>query len=167
MRTDALVLGAGIVGVSVALHLQARGRSVVLVDRRGAGEETSFGNGGLIQREGVCPYGFPRDIGTLLRIGLNRSIDARYHASALFELAPFLWQYWKNSGKPHKDRFLCFKNGYHGDTLGACSVSGVSRFQAVFEPLLFPVLRGPCPDSYRFAEPTNNHDQPQFLGDTR
>jgi len=97
MRTDAVVLGAGIVGVSVALHLQARGRSVVLVDRRGAGEETSFGNGGLIQREGVYPYGFPRDIGTLLRIGLNRSVDARYHASALFELAPFLWQYWKNS----------------------------------------------------------------------
>ena len=97
MRTDALVLGAGIIGVSVALHLQARGRSVVLLDRRGAGEETSFGNGGLIQREGVVPYGFPRDIGTLLRIGLNRSIDARYHVSALFELAPFLWQYWKNS----------------------------------------------------------------------
>ena len=38
------------VGVSVALHLQRRGRDVVLVDRRGAGEETSYGNAGLIQR---------------------------------------------------------------------------------------------------------------------
>ncbi|HTP62504.1 MAG TPA: FAD-dependent oxidoreductase, partial [Burkholderiales bacterium] len=36
MKTDALVLGAGIVGISVALHLQARGRTVALVDRRGA-----------------------------------------------------------------------------------------------------------------------------------
>jgi len=41
------------VGVSVALHLQRRGRDVVLIDRRGAGKETSYGNSGLIQREGV------------------------------------------------------------------------------------------------------------------
>ena len=45
-RTDVLVLGAGIVGVATALQIQARGRGVVLVDRRGAGEETSFGNAG-------------------------------------------------------------------------------------------------------------------------
>ncbi len=97
MKADAVVLGAGIVGISVALHLQQRGRSVVLLDRRGAAEETSFGNSGLIQREGVVPYAFPQDLGALLRYGLNRSIDAHYHLSALPELAPFLWQYWKHS----------------------------------------------------------------------
>src|SRR3954471_9395935 len=95
MRSDAVVLGAGIVGICVALHLQKRGRAVVLVDRRGAAEETSFGNAGLIQREGVYPYGFPHDFGALLRYGLNRTIDAHYHPSALPRLAPFLWQYWK------------------------------------------------------------------------
>ena len=47
---DALVLGAGIIGISVAVHLQKRGRATVLVDRRGAAEETSFGNAGLVQR---------------------------------------------------------------------------------------------------------------------
>ena len=97
MRADAVVLGAGIVGISVALHLQARGRSVALVDRRGAAEETSFGNAGLIQREGVVPYGFPHDFGALLRYGMNRTIDAHYHPSALPELVPFLWKYWKHS----------------------------------------------------------------------
>ncbi|MSQ88704.1 MAG: FAD-binding oxidoreductase [Betaproteobacteria bacterium] len=97
MRSDAVVLGAGIVGISVALHLQARGRSVILLDRRGAAEETSFGNAGLIQREGVYPYGFPHDFGALLRYGLNRTIDAHYHPSALFNLAPFLWKYWRHS----------------------------------------------------------------------
>ena len=94
---DALVLGAGIVGVSVALHLQKRGRATVLVDRRGAAEETSFGNAGLVQREGVYPYGFPHDFGALFRYSLNRTIDAHYHPSAIPRLAPFLWKYWHHS----------------------------------------------------------------------
>ena len=97
MRSDVVVLGAGIIGICCALHLQKRGRSVVLVDRRGAAEETSFGNAGLIQREGVYPYGFPHDFGALLRYGFNRTIDAYYHPSALPRLAPFLWKYWVHS----------------------------------------------------------------------
>ncbi|MDH4095943.1 MAG: FAD-binding oxidoreductase [Betaproteobacteria bacterium] len=96
-RKDIVVLGAGIVGLCVALHLQKRGRAVALVDRRGAAEETSFGNAGLIQREGVFPYGFPHDFGALARYALNRTIDAHYHPSALPRLAPFLWQYWHHS----------------------------------------------------------------------
>jgi D-amino-acid dehydrogenase len=96
-RCDVLVLGAGIVGICVALHLQRRSRAVVLLDRRGAAEETSYGNAGLIQREGVYPYGFPHDFGALARYALNRTIDAYYHPSALPRLAPFLWQYWTYS----------------------------------------------------------------------
>src|SRR5436189_5918858 len=100
MRTDVVVLGAGIVGVSIALHLQKRGRSVLLVDKRQPGLETSYGNAGLIQREGVYPYGFPHDFGALIRYGMNRTIDAHYHLSALPKLAPFLWRYWMNSRIP-------------------------------------------------------------------
>ena len=97
MRADIAVLGAGIVGICAALHLQKRGRAVVLVDRRGAAEETSFGNAGLIQREGVYPYGFPHDFGALVRYAFNRTIDAYYHPSALPRLVPFLLQYWRHS----------------------------------------------------------------------
>jgi D-amino-acid dehydrogenase len=96
-QADAIVLGAGIVGICVALHLQRRGRAVVLVDRRGAAEETSYGNAGLIQREGVYPYGFPHDFGALLRYSFNRTIDAHYHPSAVARIAPFLWKYWHHS----------------------------------------------------------------------
>jgi D-amino-acid dehydrogenase len=69
----------------------------VLVDRRGAAEETSFGNAGLVQREGVYPYGFPHDFGALLRYSFNRTIDAHYHPSAIPRIAPFLWKYWHHS----------------------------------------------------------------------
>lgn len=97
MAKTALVLGAGIVGVSVAVHLQRRGFEVTLVDRRNPGEETSYGNAGLIQREGVVPYGFPREIGLLIRYMLNNRIDAHYHATALPAASPFLLRYWWHS----------------------------------------------------------------------
>jgi len=79
MRADVIVLGAGMVGVGVALHLQQRGRDVVLIDRRGAGEETSYGNAGLIQREAVIPYTFPREFGLILSYAKNHRRDAVYH----------------------------------------------------------------------------------------
>ncbi len=79
LKADVLVLGAGMVGVSAALHLQQRGRDVILVDRHElAGEETSFGNAGLIECASVFPYMFPRDFGEILRYALNGSPQVRY-----------------------------------------------------------------------------------------
>lgn len=97
MKFDTIVLGGGIVGVSIALQLQRRGLSVALVDRKAPGNETSFGNAGLIQREGVYPYAFPRDFSTLARYASNRATDVRYHPSAMPKLMPFLYRYWHHS----------------------------------------------------------------------
>ena len=93
-ETDVVVLGAGIVGVCAALHLQRRGRDVVLVDRNGtAGDETSYGNAGLIECASVFPYMFPRDPGHLLRYALNGSADAHYQLSGIPEFLPWLVRY--------------------------------------------------------------------------
>ena len=89
-RTDAIVLGAGIVGTSVALHLARRGMSVALVDRAGVGEQTSFGNAGIIEGNTVFPPAFPSDPGALLRIALKRASEANYHLSFLPKVAPWL-----------------------------------------------------------------------------
>jgi D-lysine oxidase len=97
IRTDVIVLGAGFAGVSAALHLQQRGRSVALIDRRGPGEETSYGNTGLIQREGVVPYAFPRDPVLLFKYAFNMLPEANLHWSALPRIAPWLYQYWRYS----------------------------------------------------------------------
>ena len=91
---DVIVLGAGMVGVSAALHLQARGRSVVLLDRHGAaGEETSHGNAGLIERSSVTPYMLPLELATLAKYALNRAPDVRIHWNALPEILPWLARY--------------------------------------------------------------------------
>ncbi|MBP0494866.1 NAD(P)/FAD-dependent oxidoreductase [Pararoseomonas indoligenes] len=97
MAQSVIVLGAGMVGVSTALHLRQRGWDVVLVDRRAPGEGASFGNAGLIQREAVFPHPFPRSVSEIARIARNRSVDAVYHADALPGLAYPLLRYWWNS----------------------------------------------------------------------
>ena len=97
MQCQTLVLGAGIVGVSTALHLQARGRHVVLIDRDEPGSGTSHGNAGLIQCSSVTPYAFPRDLKTLARYSLNRQSDMRFDWRYLPKLAPWLLQYWQQS----------------------------------------------------------------------
>ncbi|MFN3193672.1 MAG: adenosylmethionine--8-amino-7-oxononanoate transaminase [Aureliella sp.] len=72
-------------------------------------------------------------------------------SSAVEVALKMAFQYWRqcDNPEPQRDLFLAVGNAYHGDTLGSVSVGGVSRFHQMFAPLLFDVLQGPCPDSYR------------------
>src|ERR1700719_4530915 len=97
-KADVLVLGAGMVGVGAALHLQQRGRDVILVDKHErAGEETSYGNAGMIECASVFPYMFPRDIGEILRHAMNRAPQVRYAFSDLPAFLPWLVRYFTAS----------------------------------------------------------------------
>jgi D-amino-acid dehydrogenase len=89
-RVDAIVLGAGIVGTSVALHLAKRGLAVALLDRRAPGEETSYGNAGIIEGNVVFPPAFPSDPLAVLRVALKRATEANYHLTFLPQVAPWL-----------------------------------------------------------------------------
>ncbi|TMJ30419.1 MAG: FAD-binding oxidoreductase [Alphaproteobacteria bacterium] len=89
-QVDAMVLGGGIVGTSIALHLVKRGLTAALVDRRPPGEETSYGNAGVIEGSMLLPPAFPSDLSSLLRIALKRSPEANYHLSFLPHVAPWL-----------------------------------------------------------------------------
>jgi D-amino-acid dehydrogenase len=101
MTRTTLVLGAGMVGTCTALHLALRGHAVVLVDRRDPGEETSYGNAGIIQREAVEPYPFPRDWATLWRVAWKTRPHVNYHLRAMPGLAGALARYWRMSGPAH------------------------------------------------------------------
>jgi D-amino-acid dehydrogenase len=93
------VLGAGIVGTSIALHLAKRGLSVTLVERCSPGEGTSYGNAGIIEGNTVFPAAFPHSFVELARIALKRSSVANYHMGFLPRVAPWLWAF-RNASQP-------------------------------------------------------------------
>lgn len=85
-----MVLGAGIVGTSIAVHLAKRGLSVALIDRQGVGEGTSYGNAGIIEGNTIFPPAFPSNLGELAQIALKRSPVVNYHAGHLLRITPWL-----------------------------------------------------------------------------
>ena len=95
--SDVIVLGAGIVGTSIAVHLVKRGLTVALIDRAGAGEGTSYGNAGVIEGNTIFPPAFPSDWGERLRVVFKRSPQANYHLSFLPKVAPWLWAFYAAS----------------------------------------------------------------------
>lgn len=54
-------------------------------------------------------------------------------------------QYYYNKGKK-RSTFIAFEDGFHGDTFGAMSVSGLSVYNGPFEEFLIDVKRIPTPD---------------------
>ena len=77
-KTDVVVLGAGIVGVSTAYAARERGMSVVLVDRREPGSETSYGNAGIISSGSISPLNNPSLWKALPKYLTNRHAALRW-----------------------------------------------------------------------------------------
>jgi D-amino-acid dehydrogenase len=78
-KTDVAVLGAGIVGVSVAFAARQRGLSVVLVDRREPGNETSYGNAGILSSGSISPLNNPSLWSALPKYLTNQNAALRWN----------------------------------------------------------------------------------------
>jgi D-amino-acid dehydrogenase len=77
-KRDVAVLGAGIVGVSAAYAARQRGMSVVLVDRREPGRETSYGNAGVLSSGSILPLNNPALWSALPKYLTNRHLSLRW-----------------------------------------------------------------------------------------
>lgn len=73
-------------------------------------------------------------------------------ASAIEIALKMSFHYWQLSGQPQKNHFVSVQNDYHGETLGALSVTDVALFRETYAPLLRPCTHVPTPD-WRYAQP--------------
>ncbi len=98
--------------------------------------------------------------------GLNHVFFSDDGATAVEVALKMALQYWRQRSDPQPDKtvYLAFGDAYHGDTLGSVSVGGVERFHAMFQPLLFDVIRLPAPDSYRFPPQIDQHAIEKLAG---
>ncbi|HZV53457.1 MAG TPA: adenosylmethionine--8-amino-7-oxononanoate transaminase [Rhodocyclaceae bacterium] len=64
--------------------------------------------------------------------------------------------YWRNSGRPEKNRFLCLAGGYHGETVGALGVTDIALFRHAYAPLLRAATVLPSPDARHGVNATRN-----------
>lgn len=87
------VIGAGSVGVSTAIHLQQRGWSVTLIDRKTPATETSYGNAGVVNASSFIPLNNPSLFKKLPALALNNKSYLRYRLSYVLRHLPWLYQF--------------------------------------------------------------------------
>ncbi len=83
--------------------------------------------------------------------GLGHCFYASDGASATEIALKMSAHYWRNSGKPDKTQFISLENSYHGETLGALSVTDVALFRSAYGELVRQQATVPSPD-WRKAE---------------
>ncbi|MFN3543232.1 MAG: aspartate aminotransferase family protein [Thiobacillus sp.] len=83
--------------------------------------------------------------------GLGHAFYGSDGASATEIALKMSAHYWRNQGQSRKNGFVSLKNGYHGETVGALSVTDIPLFKTTYEPLVRPTVQVPTPDA-RLAE---------------
>ncbi|TSA20115.1 MAG: adenosylmethionine--8-amino-7-oxononanoate transaminase [Betaproteobacteria bacterium] len=83
--------------------------------------------------------------------GLGHAFYASDGASATEIALKMSFHYWRNTGQPEKRRFISLKNSYHGETLGALSVTDVALFKDTYAALLNDSHQVMSPDARQAA----------------
>lgn len=79
--------------------------------------------------------------------GLGHAFYGSDGASATEIALKMSFHYWRNIGQPQKTKFISLQNSYHGETLGALSVTDVAIFKDTYAPLILQSAQMPSPDS--------------------
>ena len=91
-------------------------------------------------------------------VGLDRVFYADNGSSAIEVALKMSFHYWLNLGHGKKTRFIALSGSYHGETLGALSVSDVALYRKTYAPLLLTPFLAPSPDTYE-GEPGETPQQ--------
>ncbi|MEM9585093.1 MAG: FAD-dependent oxidoreductase [Pseudomonadota bacterium] len=111
------VIGAGIVGVSTAIWLQRDGHKVVLIDKVGPGEGTSYGNGGVLASVACVPVTGPGLIKKAPKMALDPHQPLFLKWGYLPKLMPWLWKYLSHANEADTRRISAAVANVVGDSL--------------------------------------------------
>jgi D-hydroxyproline dehydrogenase len=96
-RPKSPVIGAGVIGLTIALELVEAGHEVMLVDPADPGMGASYGNAGTIATYAVSPVGTPQVLRSLPSLMFSRTSPLAIRHRALPSLAPWLLRFLRQS----------------------------------------------------------------------
>ena len=82
---------------------------------------------------------------------LRRVFYADNGSSAVEVALKLSFHYWRNAGQNERTRFVALTGSYHGETLGALSVTDIALYRKTYAPLLLEPIFAPSPDAYEAA----------------
>lgn len=85
----------------------------------------------------------------LLPNGLSKFNFADNGSSSIEMAMKISFQYFQQTGKPQKKRFMALTDAYHGETISALSVGDCDLYTKIYKPILMDVIRITAPDCYR------------------
>jgi adenosylmethionine-8-amino-7-oxononanoate aminotransferase len=81
--------------------------------------------------------------------GLSRVFYCDNGSSATDTALKMALHYWRNQGQDSKRRFVCLRNSYHGETIGALSVTDIDLYREHYRALMFDAIMVMPPDRYQ------------------
>lgn len=92
---EVVVIGAGVVGLSVALALQMRGRQVTVLDREGPAAGASAGNAGAFAFTDILPLASPGIMKKAPKWLLDPLGPLTVPPAYALKIAPWMWRFWR------------------------------------------------------------------------
>ena len=126
-------------GVS-SLWVNLHGHDHPLMRKRIGEQMERFAHSTLLGLSNAPAVELAEKLAALAPPGLTRVFYSDNGSTAVEVALKLAFQYWLQRGEPQRTRFVAFRDGYHGDTLGAVSVGGIDAFHNIFRPLCFPAL---------------------------
>lgn len=97
-------------------------------------------------------------------VGLDKVFFSDNGSAAIEIAMKMSFHYHQQTGDLKRQRFAALTDAYHGETLGALSVSDLDLYSQIYKPLMLDIVRLPAPDCFRceYALSRDTCDAPCF-----
>ena len=135
-------------GVS-SLWTNVHGHGKPEIDRAVKEQLDRVAHSTLLGLSSVPAIRFAKQLVEIAPDGLEKVFYSDNGSTAVEISLKMAYQYHQQTGNGSKNKFISFRNAYHGDTIGSVSLGGIDIFHEKFGPLLFETYKAESPYCYR------------------